>query len=110
ASRRVYPCDVSLAWLGCTYVGASRRRESRSVLESLAEPRDVCLKRLRSGGGRMRHVEVVEYAVDGDRLPAVNEQDCQESPLFGTERNCPITQTDLERAQNADVHGSVTRL
>src|SRR5829696_1028185 len=95
--------SVKLAGVDVQHV-ASTARNHDVLAEPLAEARDVHLDGLSGRVGRLLAPQLVDQAVHGDGLAAVEQQDRQYSSLFASsERDQPPFVFSLEWAQYAEL-------
>ena len=96
--------EVKLAWLNPERI-ASRLRLQTVVAEDATELRHIVLQDLRRRRRRLVGPELVDQPVGRKRLIRMDQEKCeQRSLLAAPDRELSPVVTDLERAEDAEIH------
>ena len=99
------PVGVDLGVDELEDVATGPRVEALAGAERLAQSRDVSLERLTCRGRWPGAVEIVDQAVDGDDVAAVEKEDCEQRALTrAAEIHCTAVVFDLQWAKDPEVH------
>ena len=102
--ERLEPVDVELAGLDPEHVAATPG-DQQSIAERLTQVRYVPLNELVRARGRLLTPQLVDQAICGNRLAAVQKQHRQQCPLLGrAQRERAVSIDGLKRSEDAKLH------
>jgi hypothetical protein len=100
------PARIDRLGVDAQHVPRRVRRQDAGVGQRLAQVRHVRLHDLGRGGRRARRPQLRDEALGGYHLVRPQEEQHEQRPLAAApERERPIVVHDLERPENAEVHG-----